>query len=501
MKIKPVKLERYLHPVAQMHLQARQAYKVWLAGRGSSKSFTNGLKVAMYVDMMPGSVGLFNSPTYSMIYTKTLIPMKASWAQHMGYVEDVHYVVGKVPPKHFAKPYHKPHRYENVVTFWNGTTVIFGSFDRPSLISGGSYDWVITDEAYLIEKSEYDDFVIPAVRPTHPSFKDCPYHLQQSFTSSLPFKNQGDWLFDFRLKAMANPDMYHFVGWEPNVKVQLGSTYMNVKVLGYKAIGQMLAEMNEQSAMVMIHNQQVTNWGDTFYPALAPRHWYTPKANDMLISHPLGKAITRNAQHDVGPDDYDPDLPINISHDWGAFNCITIDQEHKAEVRFINAMHVHHPNTIDDLADMFAEYYRMHRAKLVYQWGDKSGKNKMPNSQWNLFEQFAERLRDKGWRVMRKKVGDVDQLERHRFITKLHKEEDKRLPKLRHNSRCTDLRIALESAGMKDSQKDKSSERNPAIKPEHATHYTDAYDYRVYHGYAHLEKKQTDFNSYTTSLG
>jgi hypothetical protein len=250
-----------------------------------------------------------------MIYTKTLIPMKAAWEQHMGYVEDVHYVVGKVPPKHFAKPFHKPHRYENVVTFWNGTTVIFGSFDRPSLISGGSYDWVITDEAYLIEKDEYDNFVIPAVRPTHSKFKDCPYHLQQSFTSSLPFKNQGDWLFDFRIKAMANPSMYHFIGWEPNVKVQLGSTYMNVKVLGHKAIGQMLAEMNEQSAMVMIHNQQVTNWGDTFYPALAPRHWYTPKANDAVVNLPLGKLWKRSASHDIGPDDYDDELMVVVAYE------------------------------------------------------------------------------------------------------------------------------------------------------------------------------------------
>lgn len=505
MKIKPIKIERYLHPVAQIHLLSQQAFKTWIAGRGSSKSFTNGLKVAMYVDLMPGSVGLFNSPTYSMIYTKTLIPMKAAWEQHLGYVEDIHYEVGKVPPKHFARPYHRPHKYENVVTFWNGTTVVFGSFDRPSLISGGSYDWVITDEAYLIDKGDYDDYVIPAVRPTHPSFKACPYHLQQSFTSSMPYKNQGDWLLEQRIKALSMPEMYHFIGWEPNVKVQLGSTYMNIKVLGAKAIEQMVAEMNEFSAKVMIHNQQVTNWGDTFYPSLSPKHWYTAKANDKVVNMPLAalKGFKRSAIHDEGPDDYDKDLAINISHDWGAFNCLTIDQVHEGtrEVRFINTMHVHHPKTIDDLADEFIEYYREHRCKIVYQWGDKSGAVKVPNASLTFFEQFAERLRDKGWRVIRKKVGDVDQFERHRFISKLHKEEDPKWVKVRHNSRCNDLKVSLESAGMKDKQKDKSSERNPSIKPEHATHYSDAYDYRLYHGFIYLEKNNHGIDPHGTSLG
>lgn len=502
MNAKIKKVKRYLNPIAQMYLICKAVYNVLIAARGFSKSFTNGLKVAMYVALMPRSCGLFNSPTYSMIYTKTLIPMKACWEQHLGYIEGIHYVVGKAPPKHFEKPWHKPHRYENVVTFWNGTTVIFGSFDRPSLISGGSYDWALTDEAYLINKGDYDDYVIPTMRGTHPSFKTVDVHLQQNFSSSMPYKNQGDWLLDFRAKALMDPLMYSLIGWEPNVKVQKGSTMMNIKVLGAKAIKQMLAEMNPYSALVMIYNQQVTNFGNTFYPSLGPKHFYTPLANDKVIRLPLSELnFKRDASYDEGNDDYNKDLPINISHDWGAFNCITIDQEYPREIRFINAMHVHHPKTIDELADEFADYYRMHKAKLVYQWGDKSGNNKQANAKLTYFEQFAERLRDKGWRVFRKKTGDVDHLARHRFITKLHSEDDVRLPRIRHNStNCKDMKIALEATGMKDDQKDKSSERNTSVKQEHATHYTDAYDYRLYHALIAREKRDTGIDPHSTSL-
>lgn len=496
------KIKRYLNPVAQLYLISRAAYNILVAGRGFSKSFTNGLRQVNKMALMPKSVGLFTSPTYTMIYTKTLIPMKAAWEQHMGYIEDLHYVVGKVPPKHFERPYHKPHRYENVITWWNGRTIIFGSFDRPALISGGSHDDVDNDEAYLIDKSAYDDYVIPTVRGTHPSFRDIDIHLQQAFSSSMPYRNQGEYLLDFRAKALMDPRMYSFIGWEPNVKVQLGSTFMNVKHLGKKAIEQMLAEMDPYSAKVMIHNQRVTNFGSTFYPSLWPKHFYIPLANEKVISLPLNSLnFKRDASFDEGKDDYNRDMPIHISHDWGAFNCITIDQEYAREIRFINAMHVHHPKTIDDLADEFAEYYRMHRAKLIYQWGDKSGNNKQANAKLTYFEQFAERLRDKGWRVYRKKTGDVDHLARHRFITNLHNEKDERMPVIRHNAtNCKDLRISLEAAGMKDNQKDKSSERNTSIRPEHATHYSDAYDYRLYHGLILREQRDTAIDPHSTSL-
>jgi len=341
--------------------------------------------------------------------------------------------------------------------------------------------------------------VIPTMRGTHPSFRDCELHLRQTYTSSMPFRGQGDWLLGFRQKALLNPKMYGFIGWEPNVEVQLGSIWMNVEVLGRQAIESMLAEMNPISALIMLHNQKVSNWGNLFYPVLSKKHWYTPQANNIIIVQSLNSIGKRDASWDEGPDDYNPDKPLNISHDWGVFNCITIDQEYSKEVRFINAMHVHNPKILTDLADEFAEYYRMHKCKIVYQYGDRAGTNKQANAKRNYFDQFADRLRDKGWRVVRKMTGHVEHLDRHLFINKLHAEEDPRLPVIRYNSKLSDFRIALESTGMKDSKKDKSSEANQSIKPEHATHYTDAHDYRLYHGLKNRESNADSLSS-TSSL-
>jgi hypothetical protein len=504
------KVDRYLNPVALLHLNEKATYKVLLAGRGFSKSFLNGCESADRVRLMPKSCGLFLSPTYAMIYTKTLIPMMAAWQQHFNYIEGIHYVVGKSPPKYFKRPWHKPGKYENVVTFWNGTTIIFGSFDRPASISGGSYDWAICDEAYLIDKEDYDNYVIPTMRGTHTSFKGLPNYLQHSFTSSMPFRGNGDWLMDFYAKAKQCPYIeekkddekyisYSFLGWDPdpNIKLQLGSTWMNYEVLGKKAINAMKAEMDQNSYRVMILNEKVTNWGNLFYPVLSKKHWYTPMANDKAISLSLqnARAVKRDATFDIGEDDYDPDRPINLSHDWGTFNCITIDQEYPKEVRVINTMHVLNPEIITDLADDFCEYYKDHRAKLVYQWGDRAGTNKQANAKKNYFDEFADQLREKGWRVVRKATGHVEHMDRFLFINKLHSEEDPSLPRIRYNSKCTDFKIAMESAGMKDNKKDKSSESNASIKPQHATHYTDAHDYRMYHGFINKQKGQSSLSS------
>lgn len=479
MKVTPIKKKLYLNPIAQLFILARQLIKVLIAGRGFGKSFDNGIIVADKVEKLPRSKGLFLGVTYTQILTNTLIPMKAA-LEWLGYEDGIHYVVGKRPPDWFKKPFQKPERYENVVTFWNGTTMVMGSFDRPQLLRGGSYDWVITDEALLIKKDQYDQIVQFAIRATHPSLKGKPGHLQEIFTSSMPYGSLGSWLLDYEQKAKKQPDNYFYIE---------GTSWHNRVILGDATIQKWNRESAPLQYAVEVMNKRVRQFGALFYPSLAERHWYTDSYEYSFIDN-LGLNAKEYIKDSRWDKDCDPDLPLNISHDWGAFNCITIDQEKDTELHFINAMHVTHPEIIDDLAKKFCTYYKHHKKRTVFQWGDKSGNKKEGNSKLTYFEQFAEILRDNGWRVIRKKVGDIQHLERHRFINILHREEDERLPKIRYNTNnCKDLRIALESAPMKDGKKDKSSENNPSYKPEHATHYTDAHDYRLYHGLINKSKR------------
>jgi hypothetical protein len=478
MKIKPVKKELYLNPIAQQFLLSDKLIKVLIAGRAFGKSFINGIDIMQKIKELPRSRGLFIGATYTQILTNTLLPIKFAW-EWLGYYENVHYVIGKVPPKHFVSPYQKPERFENVISFWNGSIVILGSMDRPDLLRGGNNDWSKSDESLLMKKPEYDQIIIPSIRGSHPLFKGMKGHLSESFTSSMPYGSRGTWLLDFEPKSKTE---------NSNVFYIEGTTWHNREVIGDAAILKMREGMLPVIYAIEIMNKRIRQFGNVFYPKLTDRHWYTAEnynyIDNQFHSKGLGK---RTCEWDS---DHDPKLPIHISHDWGAFNCIWIDQVHEGkrkEVRFINAMHVTHPDTIDDLAHKFCDYYQSHENKFFYQWGDKSGAKREANSKSTYFQQFSLILQKRGWRGMQKKTGDIDHLLRHNFIIKLHEEKDPRLPIIRHNeTNCAAARIALESAGMKDMKKDKTSENNPSVKPEHATHYTDAYDYRLYHAFSEL---------------
>lgn len=492
MKEKRTAIERYLNPIAQLYLMAMQLVRVLIAGRGFGKSFDNGLDVGKKVEALPRSKGLFLGITYTQILTNTLLPMKAAWEQYFGYIEGIHYVVGKKPPEHFVKPYQKPERYENVVTFWNGTTMVFGSFDRPQLIRGGSYDWDIVDEALLVKKDIYDQIVVPTIRPTHPIFKGMPYHRQQSFTSSMPYGSLGAWLLDVEQKAKSDPANYFYIE---------GTSWHNRHILGDETILSWFREMSRVQYMVEVMNKRVRSFGALFYPALTEKHWYTESYNYDHIDG-IGLSMKQYSPDSRWDADCDSDLPLIISHDFGVFNCLVIAQEKGKELRLINAMHTYHPKTLDDLAREFCRYYSNHKRKVVYQYGDRTGNNRQPNKTQTYFEQFADILGDNGWIVRRMKIAYVEHLERHRFIINLHNGKYPHLPQILYNANnCADLRIALESAPMKDDKKDKSSETNPSIKPEHATHYTDAHDYLLYHRYKEKERGTTHALASSSSLG
>ncbi len=483
MKINPVKKEFYLNPIAQIYLKANQLIKVLIAGRGFGKSFINGISILMKVASLPRSKGIFLGATYTQILTNTLVPMKAAW-NWFGYDEGIDYVVGKRPPKHFKKPYHQPDRYENVITFWNGTTVILGSMDRPQLLRGGSNDWVIVDEALLIKKEDYDQIIVPSIRGTHPVFKNKSGHLSEEFTSSMPYGSRGTWLLEKELESK-DPKMDTFF-----IK---GTSWHNRVVLSDKVIKKWKRTLTPIMYMIEVMSELVRQFGDVFYPSLRDHHWESNTYNYNYIDK-LGLEAEKKEKDSRWDKDCDPHLPLIISHDWGAFNCITIDQEDEKnnKVRFINCMHVSHPEIIDDLAIKFVNYYEHHKKKIVHQFGDKSGNKKEANAKQTFFKQFASILRKHGWRVIQMKSGDVAHLSRHEFISKMHKGSDDRLPTVVHNdNNCKSLRVALEHARMKNDKKDKSSENNDAIAQNHATHYTDAYDYRLYHGFKARIKENT----------
>ncbi|MEM7551721.1 MAG: hypothetical protein AAF363_18700 [Bacteroidota bacterium] len=478
MRIERKKKYHELNPIAQLFLLATQLVKVLIAGRGFGKSFINGIQIIEKVFLLPKSRGLFLGATYTQILTNTLLPMKAAW-NYFGYTEGVHYVVGKRPPSYFEKAYQEPDKYDNVISWWNGTRVILASMDRPQLNRGGNNDWVVVDEALLIKKEEYDRNLAPSIRGSHTSFKDKPGHLTETFTSSMPFGTTGKWLLELEEKAKDPENDTFYIE---------GTSWHNRKILGDHVLRKWKRTMSPVIYDIEVMNKRV-QYGSLFYPSLSSHHFYTDSYNyDFIDKYGFNITDKKDSRWDK---DCNPNEHITISHDWGAFNCIIVEQFIKSTntSRAINYMYVHHPEIIDDLANKFCEYYRFHKKKVVYQTGDKSGNKKEANSKLSYFAQFASILKKNGWRVVRMKVGDIGHLERHRLNNNILKQGHPVNIEFNANN-CKDLRIAMELTPMKpDGRKDKGSEGNPNIKQEQATHPTDALDYLLYWKYHGLTKE------------
>lgn len=460
--------EFYLNPIAQLYLQGNQEVKVLIAGRGFGKSFVNGLDIAEDVEKLPRAKTLFLGLTFTQIYTNTLLPITSA-LENLGYYRDVHYVIGKKPPKGFAHPYQRPDRYENVMSFWNGYSVIMGSFDRPQLIRGGSNDGVKNDESLLLNKDKYDEVVIPTLRPSSHRLQGKDKMLHQHFTSSMPFGEKGQWVFDIEEKAKREPKKYLFME---------GTSWHNRKVLGDATILRWKDTMSEIRYSIEVMNKRIRNLGNKFYKSLTEEHFYEEDANYDFID---GLEYNLNKERDCRWDnDCLFDKALDISFDFGDFCCMWIGQEHPHEYKLINTFHTEDNQVLEDIVERFCDYYKFKANRVVNVFGDKMGKYKGGNTRFSQFDTVEKILRKNGWRVVFQFSGDIPHLDRHDFINALFRRDNPRLPTISFNqSKCKDAKIALETTGMIDDKKDKRPERQ-AIEQKHAPHYTDALDYLLY---------------------
>ena len=131
---------------------------VIVAGRRTGKTDSIAAPfVLRNMQRMPGSTGGIVVPTFKHGLTNTLPGLLAAW-KRWGYIRGVHYVIGRKPPKTFARPITEPADYEHVVSFYNGSCAIIVSQDRPGSSNSLTLSWLLIDEAKFIDYNKLKDF-------------------------------------------------------------------------------------------------------------------------------------------------------------------------------------------------------------------------------------------------------------------------------------------------------------------------------------------------------
>ena len=494
-----------------------------VASRGFGKS--EGIDALLFlrnIQAMPRSTGAVLSPTYKKLLANTL-PAVCHALSRLGYIRDVHYVLGIRPPKrlNFKTPYVQPFSYEYTMSWYNGTIVNLISFDRPMSTNSMNLDWVMGFEAKYLTWEKIVEEVIPAVRGNDQYFGDCPWHHSLTFTTDMPNRKSGQWIhekeklmdreliemikltaLDLRkYKAIKNKSTYHLRKIreleEDLFTFRSNATFYaeydifeNLEIIGEKRIRELYRDLPPLVFQVSVLNRRIYKLTNGFYSWLNQDiHCYEVISSQFLDSAGYDFKLTSkpDCRHDT---DLEESLPLCIALDYNAaINSLVSGQRIEHEARTQNSFFVKTPKKIKDVVQDWCDYYLHFENKEVIYFHDSTSIWEGASTNSSYKDDVIEVLKANGWTVNEVYMGNPPRHDwKHKEMDKAGKGDPEYLyPTFNpHNNEY--LLMAMERTGIKlgknGFEKDKSPERSddtPDNPDELKTHITDAFD-QLYYG-------------------
>ena len=371
-------------------LLLRAPCEVSVEGRGTGKSFDIGFKMDQIVRNMPRSVTALTGKTYGQLLTRTL-PSSLKLLNQIGYQKDVNYVVGKKPPSWFRDSYEMLSKFDNVISFSNGTRFAMISQSEPGSGRGANVDYEIADEALLLDREQYNNEVSPTNRGNLEFFgrkseRPIAIHHGFKFSTSMPINKEGRWVLEYAdyyysergirifetwnrivmqqmelLKVVAQyktaaangrtseaaelvPEFRR--GWNEIARLKqkispfvskdgvlftLSNAFDNLDMLGFDYLLK-----NQKSLPLLIFMTEIMNMyydkvEDCFYSLQEKKHiYYNYHDNDRIAG------AAQNADYNIEDGmfessvydrDCDTNAPLELSFDWGSSICVMTVQQ------------------------------------------------------------------------------------------------------------------------------------------------------------------------------
>lgn len=495
---------------------------VIVAGRRTGKTDSIAAPfVLRNMQRMPGSTGGIVVPTFKHGLTNTIPGLLAAW-RRWGYIEGLHYVVGRKPPKSFRQPIIDPKDYEHVISFYNGAVAVIISQDRPGSSNSLTLSWLLVDEAKFIDYAKLKDETLPANGGIKSHFGKHSFNHSIMILSDMPQTQKGSWFLHYRdkmdpeliatieatvyeiwrtkeriraLNAKGEPVPPYLKGYLRRLDRDLNkmrsvavyyreySSIENLQLLGENYIKQMKRDLTPLTFQTSILCQRIGIAKDGFYSSMREGHKYD--ANDNQYLDTLGYDYDFSTLDSRADKDVDPDAPICIGMDYNAnINWIVAGQPRDRRLNVIKSFYVKFERKIPGLVEDFCRYYSEHRNKTVVYYYDATalGSNYAVNDQdfhYNVVKEFERR----GWRVESVYLGNpMHHDEKYLLINNAFAGKQRLMPFF-NRSNNEDLILAVQSAGVSRGRngfhKDKSGEKLAESEEdllEHRTDGTDAFD-------------------------
>ena len=502
---------------------------VIVAGRRTGKTDSIAAPfVLRNMQRMPGSTGGIVVPTFKHGLTNTLPGLLAAW-KRWGYINGLHYVVGRKPPKSFARPIIEPNDYEHVISFYNGSCAVIISQDRPGSSNSLTLSWLLVDEAKFIDYQKLKDETLPANGGIKSHFGKHSCNHSIMILSDMPQTQKGSWFLHYRdkmdteliatiegtvyeiwrvkerirtLRAAGQPVPDCLQGHLRRLDTALNkmrsvavyyreySSIENLQLLGENYIKQMKRDLTPLTFQTSILCQRIGIAKDGFYSSMREGHKYDASNFSQLDELFRSSLVMSNGDNCANLDatcdaDVDPDQPLCIGMDYNAnINWIVAGQPRDRRLNIVKSFYVKFERKIPALIDDFCAYHRNHRNKTVIYYYDATALN----SNYAVNEQdvrwwVIHELERHGWTVEAVYLGNpMRHDEKYLLINQAFAGRQRLMPFFNRTNN-EDLILAIQAAGVSRGRngfrKDKAGEKLAETEEdllEHRTDGTDAFD-------------------------
>ena len=512
---------------------------VIVAGRRTGKTDSIASPfVLRNMQRMKGSTGGIVVPTFKHGLTNTIPGILAAW-KRWGYVQGVHYVIGRKPPKSFKEAIIEPAEYEHVISFYNGSRAVIISQDRPGSSNSLTLSWLLVDEAKFIDYEKLKDETLPANGGIKSFFGKHSYNYAVMILSDMPQTKAGSWFLHYKdkmdVELIATIEATVYEIWrlkqkvrEANAKGEQPPAYLrktirrldrqlnqmrsvavyykeyssieNLQLLGENYIKQMKRDLTPKTFQTSILCQRLGIAKDGFYSSMKEMHKYNASDFDYLDS--LGWDYNPSALDSRADKDVNPDAPICIGMDYNAnINWIVAGQPTGKRLNIIKSFYTKFERKIPALIEDFCRYYMNHRNKTIIYYYDTTalGSNYAVNTQdfhWVVCHEF-ERY---GWTVESVYMGNPMRHDEKYLLINQGFAGKQRLMPFFNRQNNDDLILAIQTAGVTRGRngfrKDKGGEKLAETEEDllqHRTDGTDAFD-TLYIGCEKFPKTTVSYN-------
>ena len=521
-----MKKKIYFNPPQQEVMYTGAHTVVFVGGRRIGK--THGVAAPFLLrnfQRMPGSSGAFIASTYKRALTNT-IPGTLAALDSWGFKRDIHYFIGRRPPKvaGFKKPRIEPAEYEYVISFYNGSIIYIISQDRAGTSNSLTLDYLICDEAKFLDFEKLKDETFPANGGYRGYFGNRSYHHSVLIISDMPTTKKGSWFLRYEEKS--DPELIEtiqgviFEIWKTKDRIKTlnadnkpvpdylkyylrkmytdlaelrsvcvyykeFSSIENLEVLGDTYIKQMKRDLPPLVFQTSILCRKVGVMKDGFYNNMRETiNYYVANDNHYLdsLEYKFDKISDSSSLQDS---DVDRNAPIFIGMDYNAnINWIVAGQPQARTLRVLKSFYVKYERKLREVVQDFCRYYRHHREKTVVYYYDNTalGSNYAVNDE-DFKSVVCSEFAKHNWKVRPVHIGNpMRHMEKWLIISEGFAGKSGLIPMLNSNNN-EELILAMETTGVykgaEGFKKDKRGEKLAETEEdrlEYRTDGTDAFD-------------------------